>query len=472
MGPFSVGCLLAVQAAVAPAQSLGTFAATGSMTTPRFGHTATLLTNGKVLIAGGRRDSPRQGAPGEPLATAELYDPSTGTFSATGDMTTARAFHVATLLPDGRVLILGLSSAELYDPSTGASTVAGVVTHSPAGCCLVPGTPLKNGKVLIFALTGYGAQPVTTAIVYDPAGGTFTPAGEEPFADTIQTATLLANGQVLICGYSAQLYDPDVGTFTVPLRIGVNFLNLGYTATLLTDGRVMIAGGNSDLGNFASAAVYNPSTGLFTPTGDMTAARVFHTATLLPDGRVLMAGGIPNLGSSELYDPAAGTFTAAPDTTTPRTYHTATLLNDGRVLVTGGLRDYQPATETLATAELYAPPVLVPAPVLFSLSGDGKGPGAILHEATQKVVSSGNPVVAGEALEVYGAGLIGGGAIPPQVAIGGRAAEVLFFGNAPGFVGLNQVNVRVPGGVAPGATVPVRLSYLGRLSNEVTLAVE
>jgi len=152
---------------------------------------------------------------------------------------------------------------------------------------------------------------------------------------------------------------------------------------------------------------------------------------------------------------------------------TATLLNDGQILVTGGIGgppviQGHPVTPN---AEIYRPAVLVPSPQLFPVSGDRSGQGAIWHAATGEIASPASPAVAGEALSMYTTSLVDGGLIPPQVAVGGRFAEIPYFGAAPGYPGYAQVNFRAPGGVAPGPAVPVRLSYIGRSSNEVTIGV-
>jgi uncharacterized protein (TIGR03437 family) len=204
----------------------------------------------------------------------------------------------------------------------------------------------------------------------------------------------------------------------------------------------------------------------------MIGSHEFSTATLLPDGTVLIAGSALPGGNgdsgTELYTPTTGKFALAASMSTARHSHTATLLPDGTVLVTGGSSIWPEAT---FSAEIYRPSVLIPAPVLYSLSGNGRGQGAILHAGTARVVSASDLAVAGESLEIYCTGLFDGSVTPPHVAIGGRMAEVLWFGKAPGFPNLNQVNVRAPSGVAPGPAVAVRLTYLGRLSNEVTIGV-
>jgi hypothetical protein len=270
------------------------------MATPRQSHSATLLPNGKVLVAGGFN--------GTYLASAEIYDPVTGSFMPTGRMSTAR---------EGPVAIL-----------------------------------LGNGKVLVAGGVGEGWTFLANAELYDPAIGTFAPTGNMTTARGAHTITMLQNGSVLIAGghrgrqsaitiyASAEIYDPITGRFTATGNMTMR--RHKHDAVLLADGRVLINGGSDerdDQGAYASAEIYNPATGAFRAIGDMPIIRYKHegTSILLPSGNALIAGGASN---AVIYDPENDTFAVVAGSLgtnrLSRLFSTATLLSTGEVLITGG----------------------------------------------------------------------------------------------------------------------------------------
>jgi hypothetical protein len=305
-------------------------------------------------------------------------------------------------------------------------------------------------------------------------------------------ATLLANGKVLISSEpAAELYDPATDTFCITgsmVDVGDygKFTQItNRTSALITNGKVLVAGGEPayfDTGDYplSSAELYDVAAGTFTFTGSMHVQRQGHVATLLADGTPLITGGLYDgffdaTNFAELYSQAAGIFSMTGNMLGGRAFHQATLLLDGRVLITGGIiSNGYPQYSVLATAELYNPPTpaLLPPATLLTVPVSGQTLAAIEHASTYQIVSGDNPAVAGEILVIYCTGLIDGSAIPPQVTIGGSVAEVLWFGDTPGYRGLNQINVRVPSEVAPGPSVSVRISYMGRPGNEVTIGVQ
>jgi hypothetical protein len=372
--------------------------------------------------------------------------------------------HSATLLPDGRVLILGgyegavpLDDAELYDPETGTFTAAGRMLHARGWQDAIL---LRNGTVLILGGGDNRYPLIPAAEVYDPVAGTFTPTG--PYVgsnacDFCAPSTLLADGKVLFPGQQpAQLYDPLTRKFSATGRASRE----ESAATLLLDGRVLFSGGE-DIGRSNTAELFDPATGTFALTGEMQTARVWHSLTLLPDGTVLVAGGetdactegycsfAGSVASAEVYDPSTGSFTSTRSMAGTREGHTATLLRDGRVLIAGGVGygGIGVFYGSAQTAELYAPSKLIPAPECFWASAEARQGGMVA-------------ILCSHFLE--------GSVIPPQVTIGGRLADVLWFGSVPDSGGPSAVLVRMPSGLAPGP-VALRVSYIGRASNALTL---
>ena len=320
-------------------------------------HTATLLGNGDILLAGGGVST----SPGVIAAvnSAELYrvNPNgASAAAATGSMLVARQDHRATLLPDGRVLITGgqanfsavpLSSAEIYNPATGTFSPTGSMGINRA---MHTATLLSNGKVLIAG--GFGtAVWHATGELFDPATGIFTPVFNTMFVGRrVHTATLMPNGKVLLAGgddgvvitNTADVYDPFTNVFG-PTGSPMTAPRWTHAATLLANGTVLISGGTPARGinaPVATSEIYDPSTGLFSVGGVLATARMYHTATLLPSGKVLMVAGYGTGGSlaanEELYDPATGISAVTPSMVYTRRYLHAATLVAGVVVVTGG----------------------------------------------------------------------------------------------------------------------------------------
>jgi hypothetical protein len=326
-----------------------------SLVEPRIAPTVTLLPNGKVLIAGGScvRSSVCNGF--DPLKSAELFDPVTETFSATGSMSVARVGHTATLLNNGTVLVTGgdnpgfgtfLDTAEIYVPATGSFTL--VRNMAPGGRAWHTASLLGDGRVLIAGgYSGDSAFPsaTRTAEIYDPATQSFSPAGDMPKEAAFHTASVLLNGTVLVVGGESfscpgagtgiAIFDPASNTFTA----GPNLASprAQHTATTLNDGRVLITGGVDPCDSsispaaYATAVVFDPATSTFSSEKFMREPRSGHSAILLADGKVLVVGSM-----AELFDPATGSFAITGDPNVSRDGGgRATRLADGRVLFIG-----------------------------------------------------------------------------------------------------------------------------------------
>lgn len=265
-----------------------TFTPTGSMNVGRCGHTATLLHNGKVLIAGGGNDSP--------LAVAEMYDPSTGTFSVLASMTVARQNHSATLLQDGNVLVAGGCSdlrAELFNAVTEKFEITGNLKRTRVAHTA---TLLPDGKILLAG----GMLPDHTVLAdaefYDPQTRQFISTGAMTSARVKHAAIVIPGGNVLIAGgssdegwrrqyKSAEVYDVKTSTFSLIEEMKGERFKFPQTLVMLKDGRIAVCGGNKQL------EIFDPITHSFNTVAQFDEAHYFATATLLSDGSILILGG-------------------------------------------------------------------------------------------------------------------------------------------------------------------------------------
>jgi len=391
------------------------FNPTGSLNVGRNGHRAILLNDGTVLVVGGW--SSLGGSSLGVEATAEVYNPQTATFTATGILNVARACDTITLLDDGTVLIVGgsdssgnaLSSAEIYDPSSGmfttipGSLAAPRLNHSA--------TRLKDGTVLIAGGSDTAGNALSTAELYIPSTQTFITTGSLNVARYDATGTALNDGTVLLAGGvsggnaipDAEVYNATTQSFTVVGNL--NSPRVRHTATLLNTGLVLIVGGTIASGiPLDTAELYDPATSTFSQTGSLFIRQADHAATLMTDGNVLVTGGFvcassncntgitPASNWAVLYDPAAGTFSfAITSLNINRQAHTSTLLTDGTVLVAGGWGYNADLTlnRALPYVELYQPdPAALAPPNLVSISISPVSP-TIPSGTSQTLVATG-----------------------------------------------------------------------------------
>ncbi|MBS1824561.1 MAG: Ig-like domain-containing protein [Acidobacteria bacterium] len=317
------------------------------MQAQRLGHSATALSDGRVLVAGGQTNFG-----GPPLGSADLFSPFARTFSAGGAMNVPRVRHTATLLPNGKVLIAGGSgqaSAELYDPATSIFSMTGSMSAAREGHTA---TLLPNGKVLVAG--GF----TSAAELYDPATGTFQPVSPMSILRTFHTATLLADGRVFVAGgnstsgatASTELFDPVTASF-IPGPV-MTALRTQHAAVALPNGRIFVTGGRDNASSLSSTEIYDPTTGTVAAAQLMPIARDLHTATLLRNGKVLLAGGetigSPSIANADLFDPSTGAYASgvvlSGQFTGSRSAHTATEMSTGEVLLAGGF------SQSIATA--------------------------------------------------------------------------------------------------------------------------
>ncbi len=332
---------------------------TGSLVFARHDHTATLLSDGSVLVAGSI------------LAAAERFDPATGGWAETELAQDDLLGQSATLLTNGTVLVAGggesvRKAAWLYDPAADHWIATGPLSKGRDGHTA---TMLTDGRVLVAGgyVTKRGHSRATAAAeIYDPATGRWRRTGALSTARILHTAALLADGRVLVVGgasrnhaplATAEIFDPETGRWTEVAPMSE--ARIQHTLTVLADGRALVVGGSPHPLISSGAEIFNPSTGEWTQAAPLPEARKAHTATRLQDGRVLVAGGIGSgdppgtgefLSSAIIYDPATDAWIETAPMSVPRVGHTATLLDDGRVLVAGGL-----GPDAAATAEIYDP---------------------------------------------------------------------------------------------------------------------
>jgi uncharacterized protein (TIGR03437 family) len=439
----------------------GTWSNTGAMNSPRDAHTMTLLPNGKVLVATGSDRLVAAPQTFTPIRSCELYDPQTGTWSLTGELALPRSTPVAALLPNGKVLLAGgtnnntglnpTNTAELYDPATGQWSATGSMAVPRDG---TTATVLSNGKVLVAGgYTNSDALLTRSTELYDPANGTWSSGGEMNRVRSVHTATLLPNGKVLIAAGAENYFDAIAIT-------GAELFDSGTTAVASVSAASFAAGGAPESiiaafgANLAASVQAASSTPLPTELAGVSV-------------RIRDSAGVERLAPLFFVSPQqinylipAGTATGA-----------------AQVNISSGAAGVIEITNT--------------APGLFAANANGQGVAAavifrVKANGAQSFETMAQfdgsrfvtvPIDLGPAddqvfLIAYGTGMrLRASLAAVSATLGGVNGEVLYAGVAPDFVGLDQVNVRIPRSLAGRGELDVSLNVESRATNTVRINV-
>lgn len=364
-------CLVGSVVVANPASAAESWSGAGSLSLGRNSPRATLLADGRVLVTGGNTAVGN----GYDTKLAEIYDPSTNSWSSTGSTTNGRSGgHTATKLKSGKVLVTGGvnanvctfdSTAELYNPATGTWSFTGSLS---AARYFGTATLLNDGTILVAGGGNRCGTVFSSAEIYNPRTGTWSSTGSMTTPREFLDAVRLADGRVLAVGgavpggccpfpstSSTEIYDPATGTWSPTGSMATERAH--PTLALLADGRVMATGGYTwgpafGFANGPAVEIFDPATGTWTATGSLSVGRASGSLTLLTNGMVLAVGGTDGTTfhtSSELWNPSTETWSASASMASARLSFGATLLKSGKVLVASG----QDASCCLTSAELY-----------------------------------------------------------------------------------------------------------------------
>ena len=356
----------------------------GHMATPRIFATKTRLADGRVVITGGTENGTSH------FTSIDIYDPATGTTTAGAPMTYGRYGHSAILLNDGRLLIVGglgegstgaeVPQIELYNPATNSWTTG---ADTPHGATIPVLQLLADGRVLVATTRDANFQYQQTDI-YDPVSNSWSPAAMMNHPHSLAGSTKLPDGRIMVAGGqgdgndTAEIYDPATDTWTEKAQLPEADFGIS-SLFVMPDGRV------ASVGSFNKIWFYDISTDTWTGAAANPTTIVYQIPMLLSDGRILLAGGIDSavqpfvsLNSTVVYDPSTDSWSSSVPMVMAHSIGNAVGLDNGRYLVAGGYFDGNDAIETTGPN---LPPIANAGPDFTSSTCDSCIGGAVVSGA-------------------------------------------------------------------------------------------